>query len=244
MHILLFNLYSSLALTASIGVIISQNAIHSVIFLILVFINTTGLLLLFKIELLAMMFIIIYIGAIAVLFLFVVMMLNIKINQIDIYINKSLLFQNINNSKYINFILQNPIKNLIIKLIKTPIIISSIIFILITLIISLILNYNNFNLIELKQENIINQIHLIWNNQDILYKSWLLLAIPTTNIQTLGYLIYTYYFYYFIIASLILLISMIGAIVLTMYKRKNAFKKQLIYKQINRSFESAIFFII
>ena len=88
MHTLLFNLYASLALTAGIGVIISKNPIHSVIFLILVFCNATGLLLLFKIELLAMMFIIIYVGAIAVLFLFVVMMLNIKINQPTAYTNK------------------------------------------------------------------------------------------------------------------------------------------------------------
>jgi len=61
-------------------VILSKNPINSVIFLILVFCNATGLLLLLKVELLAMMFIIIYVGAIAVLFLFVVMMLNIKVN--------------------------------------------------------------------------------------------------------------------------------------------------------------------
>ena len=67
-----------------------------------------------------------------------------------------------------------------------------------------------------------------------------MLAVPATNIQTLGYLIYTYYFYYFIMASLILLIAMIGAIVLTMYKRKHASKKQHIYKQVARSFETAV----
>jgi NADH-quinone oxidoreductase subunit J len=81
MHTLLFNLYASLAIAAGMGVIVSTNPIHSVLFLILVFCNATGLLLLFKIELVAIMFIIIYVGAIAVLFLFVVMMLNIKINQ-------------------------------------------------------------------------------------------------------------------------------------------------------------------
>jgi len=43
-------------------------------------------------------------------------------------------------------------------------------------------------------------------------------------------------------ASLILLIAMIGAIVLTMYKRKHASKKQFIYKQVSRSFESAVSF--
>ena len=48
------------------------------------------------------------------------------------------------------------------------------------------------------------------------------------------------YFYYFIMASLIPSIATIGAIVLTMHKRHNASKKQLIFKQVARNFESAI----
>ena len=64
-------------------VIVSRNPIHSVIFLILVSCNAAGLLILLKIEFIAMMFLIIYVGAIAVLFLFVVMMLNIKINELS-----------------------------------------------------------------------------------------------------------------------------------------------------------------
>lgn len=64
-------------------VIVSENPIHSVIFLILVFCNAAGLLILLKIEFIAMMFLIIYVGAIAVLFLFVVMMLNIKISELS-----------------------------------------------------------------------------------------------------------------------------------------------------------------
>lgn len=74
-------------------------------------------------------------------------------------------------------------------------------------------------------------------------KSWSALIDPVTNIQSLGYLIYTYYFYHFMVSGLILLIAMIGAIVLTMYKRKNASKKQLIFKQVSRGFENAIDFV-
>jgi len=79
----LFNIFASLALVSATMVIISGNPIHSVIFLILVFCNATGLLLLLKLEFLGMMFLIIYVGAIAVLFLFIVMMLNIKLNEIN-----------------------------------------------------------------------------------------------------------------------------------------------------------------
>ena len=50
-HTILFNLFASLALITGIGVIVSKNPVHSVIFLILVFCNATGLLLLFKITL-------------------------------------------------------------------------------------------------------------------------------------------------------------------------------------------------
>ena len=82
-HTILFYLFASITLISSIMVIVAKNPIHSVISLILVFTNVTGLLILLKIEFIAMMFIIIYVGAIAVLFLFVVMMLNIKLNELS-----------------------------------------------------------------------------------------------------------------------------------------------------------------
>lgn len=222
-HTILFNLYASLALTSGIGVIVSKNPVHSVIFLILVFCNATGLLLLFKIELLAMMFIIIYVGAIAVLFLFVVMMLNIKRNEL-------------------NDINDNTKEFTIIKLIKKPITLSTLIFILTGLTLTAT-TYNNdlFSLLKTNQGEFINQINILWNNQEPLQKPWIALLDSVTNVQSLGYLIYTYYFYYFFMSGLILLIAMIGAIVLTMYKHKKA-KKQLIYKQVSRKIEDVLAF--
>ena len=73
-----FLLFASIILISSLLVINTKNIIHSVLFLILVFCNSTGLLLIFNIEFLSIMLIIIYIGAITVLFLFVIMMLDIK----------------------------------------------------------------------------------------------------------------------------------------------------------------------
>lgn len=80
----LFILFSMFALISSLMVIGLSNAVHSVLFLILVFCNVAGLFLLLGAEFLSFMFIIIYVGAIAVLFLFVVMMLNIKTNPLKI----------------------------------------------------------------------------------------------------------------------------------------------------------------
>nr|YP_009988344.1 NADH dehydrogenase subunit 6 [Gelidiella flabella]QNM39620.1 NADH dehydrogenase subunit 6 [Gelidiella flabella] len=76
----LFLTFSIFALISALMVVTLVNAVHSVLFLILVFCNVAGLLLLIGAEFLSFMFLIVYVGAIAVLFLFVVMMLNVKIN--------------------------------------------------------------------------------------------------------------------------------------------------------------------
>ena len=75
---IIFTLFSTLALLSAGMVIRAKNPVHSVLFLILVFCNASGLLLLLGLDFFAMMLLVVYVGAIAVLFLFVVMMLNIK----------------------------------------------------------------------------------------------------------------------------------------------------------------------
>jgi NADH-quinone oxidoreductase subunit J len=81
-----YNLHTILTLFFLLGnicVLTSQNPVHSVLFLILTFVNAATILFVFNIEFLGLIFIIIYVGAIAVLFLFVVMMLNVKINSVS-----------------------------------------------------------------------------------------------------------------------------------------------------------------
>lgn len=73
---------SILLLINAIMVIITKNPVHSIFFLVLVFVAATGLLLLLGVEFIAMLFLVVYIGAITVLFLFVVMMLNVKIVEL------------------------------------------------------------------------------------------------------------------------------------------------------------------
>lgn len=76
--LLSFYLFSTVILLSSLMVISSKNPVHSVLFLILTFFNTAGLFVILHAEFLAMILIIVYVGAVAVLFLFVVMMLDIK----------------------------------------------------------------------------------------------------------------------------------------------------------------------
>lgn len=75
----LFLLFSISSIVTGLCVITVRNPVHSVLFLVLVFVNISGLLILLQTDFLAMLFLLVYIGAIAVLFLFIVMMLNIKI---------------------------------------------------------------------------------------------------------------------------------------------------------------------
>ena len=76
-HSLFFYFFSSIAVFASIMVTVSRNAVYSVFFLILVFISISILFIMIGAEFLGMIMLIVYVGAVAVLFLFVVMMINI-----------------------------------------------------------------------------------------------------------------------------------------------------------------------
>ncbi len=75
---LAFYLFAAVAVAAGVMVISARNPVHSVLFLILAFFNSAGLFVLMGAEFLAMILIVVYVGAVAVLFLFVVMMLDIN----------------------------------------------------------------------------------------------------------------------------------------------------------------------
>ena len=78
MNNLIFYIVSSITVLSCFSVVFSSNPVHSVLFLIFTFFNVAILFLLSNAEFLAMTLIIVYVGAVAVLFLFVVMMLNIN----------------------------------------------------------------------------------------------------------------------------------------------------------------------
>jgi NADH-quinone oxidoreductase subunit J len=75
---LVFYLFASVTIAAAVMVISARNPVHSVLFLILAFFNAAGLFVLIGAEFIAMILVVVYVGAVAVLFLFVVMMLDIN----------------------------------------------------------------------------------------------------------------------------------------------------------------------
>jgi NADH-quinone oxidoreductase subunit J len=77
-----FYLVATLTIASAVAVIFARNPVHSVLWLILSFFNAAGLMLLMGAEFIAMLVVIVYVGAVAVLFLFVVMMLDIDFAQL------------------------------------------------------------------------------------------------------------------------------------------------------------------
>ncbi len=78
----LFYLFAGVLLTSAVMVISARNPVHAVLFLILCFFNAAGLFLLIGAEFIAFILMIVYVGAVAVLFLFVVMMLDINVRDL------------------------------------------------------------------------------------------------------------------------------------------------------------------
>jgi NADH-quinone oxidoreductase subunit J len=79
---LFFYLFAAVCVASAVMVIASRNPVHSVLFLILAFVNASGLFLLMGAEFLAMILVVVYVGAVAVLFLFVIMMLDVDFAEL------------------------------------------------------------------------------------------------------------------------------------------------------------------
>ncbi len=199
---LLFYFFASLALSSGVMVIQARNPVHSVLFLILVFFNSAGLLVLLGLDFFAMIFLVVYVGAIAVLFLFVVMMLNIKLAEI--------------NEKKLRYL---PIGGLL----------------------GLLFLFELFVIVDndLLPLLISKDSKLFSNLSALSFVDWSLVLDTVSNIEAIGQCLYTFYFYFFLLASLILLVAMIGAIVLTMHKGVHI-KRQKVFEQNTREFAKTI----
>ena len=191
MELFFYYFFSILIFISTVMVISVRNPIHSVLFLMLVFCNATGLLLLLGCDYLAFIFVMVYVGAIAVLFLFVVMMLNIKLIEWNEFVLKYL-----------------PISGFLWVLVALQM---------------LWIYYKDF------QINTASFDTINWTHQ----------LVQLTNLEVLGGLLYTEFGFSLVIASLVLLVAMVGAIVLTMYSRSNL-KRQSIMEQTKSTALSAI----
>lgn len=187
-------------------VISSTNPVHSVFSLVMCFVNSSILLLMLGFEFLALLFIIVYVGALAILFLFVVMMLNIRLVELIE-----------NSTRYI------PIG-----------IIIGIVF-LIELLVVVDSQYSLSPSNTISQLWFLNNLYIIDSSAYILTNSTVIgsetLIGHLKNIEAIGHVLYTEGYLYFWISSLVLLVAMVGAIVMTMYHEQSV-RRQDIFSQI------------
>ena len=194
-EIFFYYFFSIIGIVSAILVLFSKNPVHTVLFLILFFCNMTGLLLISEIEFLSIVFIIVYVGAVVVLFLFVIMMLDIQI------INQGLKEK--------------------IAYIPISFFICFCFFIEIFILVSN--SFSSYNILT----------------KSSYYTEWHLLIDNITNVETIGQILYTYYSPFFLIAGIILLIALMGAVSLTMRKKKTF--NQKVFEQLSRESKNAIF---
>lgn len=212
----LFYLFSSLTLLSAIMVIQSRNPVHSVLFLILVFLNSAGLLLLLGLDFFAMLFLVVYVGAIAVLFLFVVMMLNVKSAEIS---EKRLRYLPVGGLLGLLFLVE------IVYIVDND----------------LIVERSNLSALFIDQSSQSGGHTSLYNTDHIPSTiQWYQLVEPYSNIESIGMVMYTYYLLFFLLASLILLVAMIGAILLTMHKAVST-KRQQVFQQNSREFAKTVY---
>ena len=186
-----------LSILFGIFTIISKNPIVSVLFLIGLFVNISGLLILVGFSFIGLSYILVYVGAVSILFLFILMLINIRISEL---LNET----------------NNDIPLAILTVMLFYYVIAQV------LPVNLIDNnlYSYFSNLIIKSPNIHKDS--IFNEQ-IVYassKSWDSSLIDITQITGIGNIMYTSYAIWLIIVSIILLLAMIGSIVITI-KQKN-----------------------
>ena len=179
-----FYVIAAVTLLSGLAVVLSRNPVHSVLFLIAAFFSAAGLFVLLSAEFLAMLLVVVYVGAVAVLFLFVVMMLDVDFAQLREGFAKYL-----------------PLGGIIAGL--------------------------------LALEMIIVSAAVATRGAASGTRAVPAPAADATNAEVIGRVLYTDYVFLFQAAGMVLLVSMIGAIVLTLRHRAGV-RRQNIHNQVNR----------
>ncbi len=202
---LFFYLFSVLALASAVLVIVAKNPVHSVMFLIFAFFNAAGLFILLGAEFLAMVLVIVYVGAVAVLFLFVVMMLDVDFAELK----------------------SGFVKNAPVGLLVGGIVLAE----LALLFLAQDLGVSGQS-VEAVADGIAAATAPVLPGEGLTGGAPVAGEV-LTNTEALGRILYTKYAFFFEVAGLVLLVAMIGAIVLTL-RHKDGVRRQSIAEQVAR----------
>ena len=196
-------IFAILSIISAAMTIATSNPVHSVFYLIFTFVNVSALFFLLGVEFLAVIFLIVYVGAVSILFLFVVMMLNIKLVEWTESLTR---------------------------------------FVPITLVIGLIFlsqatslldSFSNTNLLS-TTKSLETPAAAAEGNLwlSVQFVDWVRSFINFTNAEILGQFLYTDFSYLFLLSSMVLLVAMIGAIILSLDHHRQI-KRQDLYSQIS-----------
>lgn len=192
------NYLSLLSIICGIFVIITKNPIISVLFLIGLFLNIAFYLIILGISFIGLSYLLVYVGAVSILFLFILMLINVRISE---------LLSDTSNSIVLAVIISICFYYSVYEILPYNFI---------------FFNYNITlnNLFYDNYDHINNYFKLFnyYNNNDImlvLANIWDGNLVETTQITTIGNIMYTNYSFWLIITSIILLLAMVGAIIIT-----------------------------
>lgn len=183
----IFYLFASILIASALMVVSARNPVHAVLFLILCFFNAAGLFVLIGAEFIAFILVIVYVGAVAVLFLFVVMMLDINFREL--------------RKGFLSYL---------------PV--GAFVGVVLLLQIAVVVGAWQFDADAMT----------LASAREVAGS-----AANVDNTRAIGQVLYTEYFYPFQVSGLILLVSMIGAIVLTLRHSKTT-RRQDVAKQLAR----------
>jgi NADH-ubiquinone oxidoreductase chain 6 len=199
----ILNVIYIFSVLCGIFVIISKNPIISVLFLIGLFLGISSNLIILGMSFIGLSYIIVYIGAVSILFLFILMLINIRISE-----------------------LQSNTGNSVPIAIGIVILFSISLFQILPYEIAILNNYKNslnnilYNISLSKSNENFNSIEINNNLSFITSKTWDGNLTEFSHITSIGNIMYTNYSVWLIIASFILLLAMVGAIIITI-KQKN-----------------------
>jgi NADH-ubiquinone oxidoreductase chain 6 len=198
----ILDIISLFAILSGILVIVSKNPVVSVLFLIGLFASISCYLLMIGLSFLGLSYLIVYIGAVSILFLFILMLINIRISE-----------------------LQSNTSNSIPLAVAISILFSYPLFQLLPYNITILNNYTNLSNYLLsnnilssrlgKEDGMFKEIYFVTS------KSWDGNLIENSHITSIGNIMYTNYSIWLLITSYILLLAMVGAIVITIKQKTN-----------------------
>ena len=182
-NFLILDFISIISIFCAISVIINKNPIVSVLFLIGLFLSIAGYLITIGLSFIGLSYLLVYVGAVSILFLFILMLINVRISE---------LLSETWNSVPLMVIIGFTLNNISLNNIPSNI------------------EFKNLNFLSLEQKNIPFLTNGDWDS----------VIAEINHINSIGSILYTSYSIWLLITSIILLLAMVGAIVITI-KQKN-----------------------